>query len=346
MNSRPRISVVLPGHNAERTIHSSIDSLLRALAADEELIYVDDGSTDATLSVVDKISDPRLKIVRCTENIGRGPARNRGAKVAVGDVLVFVDADVVVADRALELIREAFSDSGVEALFGSYDTHPRVVGRVSQYRNLLHHHTHHTSGHSASHFWTGLGAIRRSVFETTGGFNEDRWSRNMEEVEFGHRLTAAGHTISVRPDIEGNHLKEYSLISMIRTDLRARAIPWTQLLLSDHRIDRFVLSWSQRLSALGAVFVVLSLPALVVSSTAAGILFAVGSILFVGSNLHLWRFFVRERGVGFALLSVVLHLVHTLSAVLGFIAGVALHIVRRMRGSSATSRADAIGQEA
>jgi glycosyltransferase involved in cell wall biosynthesis len=70
-------------------------------------------------------------------------ARNEGARRATGDVLVFVDADVVADGDALERIRAALeTDPRLAALFGAYDDAPEAPGVVSTFRNLLHHHVH------------------------------------------------------------------------------------------------------------------------------------------------------------------------------------------------------------
>ena len=332
----PSISVIVPGFNASTTIGRCLDAILAELDDGDEVVYVDDGSTDDTVDVVRRRSASRLRVVVSPTNVGRGPVRNLGARAANGDVLVFVDADVVVNPGALSRIKEAFSDSGNEVLFGSYDDHPDVVGRIGQYRNLLHHFTHHKSGDVASHFWTGLGAIRRTLFWDIGGFDETRWSRNMEEVEFGHRLTRRGHSIRVRPDIQGTHLKDYTIASMVKTDLLARAIPWTRLLLSDRQIDRFVLSPMQRLSAIGAALLFAAVLDVIFSLSWAAALAALGAVMFLIANWRLGRFLIRKRGLLFGFLAAPLHLLHTWVAIAGFVIGSGLHVASSLLGRKST----------
>ena len=73
---------------------------------------------------------------------------------------------------------------------------PRLQGVVSQYRNLLHHFVHQHGNSEASTFWAGCGAIRRSVFEEMGGFDEQRFpTPSIEDIELGYRLRQAGHRI-------------------------------------------------------------------------------------------------------------------------------------------------------
>ena len=102
---------------------------------------------------------------------------------------------------------------------------------MSQYRNLLHHYVHQRGQIEASTFWGACGAIRRSVFEEVGGFDEERYPRCIEDIELGYRLRRAGHRIVLDKNLQGTHLKKWTLWSVIRTDVCCRAMPWTRLIL-------------------------------------------------------------------------------------------------------------------
>jgi len=89
---RPTFSVIVPLYNKRRAIGRAVRSVLSQSFADFELIVVDDGSTDDSLSVVWAIEDPRLTVVEQV-NQGPGAARNRGAALARGELLAFLDGD-------------------------------------------------------------------------------------------------------------------------------------------------------------------------------------------------------------------------------------------------------------
>lgn len=324
-----RLSVVVPIHESADTLEACVAALLAARGPDDEIIIADDGSTDAGWSVLPAAMVEQVSVVTSATNIGRGPVRNLGAASANGDVLVFVDADVAVHHDALELLRSAFeADAGCDAVIGSYDDHPAHQGVVSQYRNLLHHHTHHTRGRTATHFWTGLGAVRREVFTAMGGLDEHTWARNMEDVEFGHRVVDAGHTIVVLPAVQGTHHKQFTVASMVRTDLFNRAIPWSSLMLdSGMRTDPFVASSPQTISVAMSMLVLLGLLVWPLA-TIGGWVALVALVVFVAVNARLWGFFVRTRGVGFALATIPLHLLHSLLAGVGFAVALATRIWR------------------
>ncbi len=229
----PTLSVIVPCYRCPNTLREVIAALkASSLPRDRwELIVVDDNSDDDTPTVARAHADHVL----VTPNGPRGPAfaRNLGSTVARGDVLVFVDADVVVAPTTLAQFVEVFaSHPDVGAVFGAYDLSPRDPGLVSQYRNLLHHYVHSHNPGDASTFWAGCGAVRRDLFVALGGFDAERYPRpQIEDIELGYRISASGHRILLVPEIQGKHLKRWTLGRMLRTDLQERAVPWMLLLL-------------------------------------------------------------------------------------------------------------------
>ena len=195
---------------------------------------------DRCLAAIRTADDPPDEVIVADEGDGPADARNRGAARATGDLLVFVDADVLPHADAFVRIRRAFDERpGLAALFGSYDDSPGDPGAVSQFRNLLHHHVHQTSAGPATTFWAGLGAVRRLVFEEVGGFDADRYRLpSVEDIELGGRMVDAGHRIELDPMIQGTHLKQWSLRTMVETDFLQRGVPWVELLLERAGIRR------------------------------------------------------------------------------------------------------------
>lgn len=257
-----------------------------------------------------------------TEADGAGPAlaRNQGARRAEGDVLVFVDADVVVHPDAIARIRAAFAaDPGLTALFGSYDDSPEASGAVSGFRNLLHHHVHQAAAGPAATFWAGLGAVRRDAFLAAGGFDAERYPLpSVEDIELGTRLSAAGARIVLDPHLLGTHLKEWSLAEVVRTDFARRGVPWVELLVrSGGATDALNLGWRHRLSAvasiLGAAAIILRRP--LGAATAGAVL--------VGINRHFYALLLRRRGGFDAAAGLGLHALHHLTAGAALVVGLA-----------------------
>ncbi len=98
----PKISIITPAYNAERTILETIESVQNQTFSNFELIVINDGSKDRTLDLLQTIKDERLKIFSY-ENGGVAIARNRGLSHATGDFIAFIDADDLWTPDKLEL---------------------------------------------------------------------------------------------------------------------------------------------------------------------------------------------------------------------------------------------------
>ena len=253
---------------------------------------------------------------------------------------MFVDADVVVAEDALVRVMQHFTqDTDCVAVIGSYDFDPEAGNLISAYRNLLHHFTHQKTSRRASHFWTGLGAIRRPVFESLGGFDEKKFARALEDIELGYRLRTRGYPIILDKAIQGKHLDRWTLLSMIRTDLLVRAIPWTHLLLQYRRIPNdFSLGQSQRVSVALAWLSVLATLAIFIRP---GAVFAALLALFgfvVSANFGFLVFIAKKQGVLFSIACVPLHLLYHFNAGVGFLIGMLTFFLPRLAGTTSSTQ--------
>jgi len=313
-----RISIVVPVYNNVRDLQECLSAFKSSCFPDFEVIVVDDGSTDGLSSVAAREG---VRVLRLNKNSGVSAARNYGARHAQGDILFFVDADVVVAPGAVHRVAKAFKDHpDVAAVFGSYDARPRAEGVVSQYRNLLHHFVHQNGNSEASTFWGGCGAIRRSMFVEIGGFDEKRFrGPSIEDIDLGYRLKQAGYRILLDKSLQGTHLKRWNLLSVVRTDITCRAIPWSRLILESRKApDDLNLKWEQRLSValvgLAIVFLLLAsfqLEMLAFSAT------ALLAVIFLNRGLYV--FFFKQRGLPFAATCIPLHFLYLLYSGLSYL---------------------------
>ncbi len=97
-----RISVILPVYNSQKFIKKSIDSVLNQTFSDFELIIVNDGSTDDTLSIINEFRDSRIKLIN-QSNQGPGAARNNALKLVDSDYIMFLDSDDWYSEDALNV---------------------------------------------------------------------------------------------------------------------------------------------------------------------------------------------------------------------------------------------------
>lgn len=266
-------------------------------------------SLDRCEAAIRSAHQPPEELIVVTEPPRTGPAaaRNAGAASTEADVIVFVDADVLVHPDALARVREAFAaEPGLAALFGSYDDAPEAPGAVSGFRNLLHHHVHQASAGPADTFWAGLGAIRREAFLAVGGFDADRYPEpSIEDIELGMRLAGLGARIELDPELQGTHLKGWTLVEAARTDFAKRGVPWVRLLLERWELpDHLNLGWRHRASAAASVVGLIALaarrPALAAGAAAT----------LVALNRSFYALLLRRRGPLQAGVGVGLHALH------------------------------------
>jgi GT2 family glycosyltransferase len=301
-----RLSAIVPATNRPSTLEACLAAIDGADDAPEEVIVVEEPA-----------------------NLGPAHARNLGSSRASGDLLVFVDADVAVHQDAFARIRAHFErDPALAAVFGSYDDAPTGPGLVSTFRNLLHHHVHHEGAGPAATFWAGLGAIRRDTFQASGGFDERFERPTVEDIELGMRLVASGARIELDPAIQGTHLKEWTLASMLRTDFVARGVPWTVLLLHHQGSGSSALNlgWRHRLSAAA------SLVGFSALATRRFGLAAASTAALVSLNGSFYRLLLRKRGPKDAALGIGLHVLHHLTGIAAVPAGIALFTVEKLSG--------------
>jgi len=98
-----KVSVIIPAYNEEKTIGECLKYLTKQTYKNFEIIVVDDGSTDKTLKILQELKNKNLKLkIVHGKHSGTGAARNLGAKKATGEILVFVDADMIFEKNFLK----------------------------------------------------------------------------------------------------------------------------------------------------------------------------------------------------------------------------------------------------
>ena len=295
----PFITVIVPVYNGSKFLHRCLDAINASTYRSFDVIVVDDCSTDDSA----EISRAKGAVVLSTEKqSGPAAARNLAAESARGEILMFVDADVVVKSNTLGLVAHRFeSRPEISALFGSYDDEPAEQNFLSQYKNLQHHFVHQNSRSDASTFWSGLGAMRRGVFISHGGFDCKKFAvPSIEDIDLGFRLRKGGHQIMLDRNIQAKHLKKWEIISHIRTEIFCRALPWSRLILENQgMINDMNLKTTDRASAGLVALSLITSPLVFWKPAFIGlILLLLFAVAFL--NREILKFFAKRRGVFFA----------------------------------------------
>lgn len=318
------ISVIIPIHNGGKYLERCLDALIESSYSSFEIIVVDDCSTDDTVAIA---RQKRVTILQLSGRSGVSVARNFGAQHARGDILFFIDSDILVKRETVKLIADCFQQhTDIAAIFGSYDDKPQEENFISQYRNLFHHFNHQNSDTEASTFWTGCGAIRKSVFDEMGGFRDSF----MEDVELGYRIRKKGYRILLDKDLQVKHLKQWNFLSMLRTDICKRAIPWSRLILETKFMPKELnLLPSHKVSSVSVALMILLVPFLFFGHTefynvpvvpAAGFFLSILFVSFLILNRKLYSFYARKKGLRFMVQVIPLHFLYYIYSGVAFVA--------------------------
>lgn len=321
------VAVIIPAYNARATLPACLEAINAMSRTPEEILLFSDGSTDETEEIA------RAAGARVIRNGGspRGPAhgRNQAALAATSDLLLFVDADVVISREALERLMADMEIHGASAAFGSYDDAPWSQRVTSLYANLRHHFVHQKSKREAKTFWSGLGLIRRDVFLATGGFDEELFAHpSIEDIELGARVAAAGHRIRLVPEALCKHWKDWSLWRVWHTDVVRRAMPWARLIVAGKTGEADLnISWVERVKSLLALGTVVALLAAAVTAlfeppvepalffTAA----AVCALAYLWLNRAFFAFLSKRLGFFRSLGAMAMHLCYHIYAPVTFV---------------------------
>ncbi len=201
-----RVSIVVPAYNATGTIAECLNSFaaqtypVHAL----EVFIIDDGSTDGTPEFIEQMvglwaeDKPRVTVLRQAHQ-GPAAARNRGAAAAIGDFLLFTDADCVAERDWVEQMIRPFQSDEVAAVKGAYKTRQRsLVARFAQaefdarYRLLA-------AARYIDVVFSYSAGFRRDLFIGIGGFDTSFPVADNEDTELSYRVAAAGHKIVFNP---------------------------------------------------------------------------------------------------------------------------------------------------
>jgi glycosyltransferase involved in cell wall biosynthesis len=306
MSAEPKITAIMPAYNCRALLGRSLPPLLQMQRQGEiyEVIVVDDGSTDGTAQTAASLG---ARVILSEQRHGPAHARNRGACESRGEILWFIDADVVARSDAARQILYALRNN-YAAVIGSYDDSPAAGNFCSQYKNLVHHYYHQKIRGDVSSFWAGCGAVWKQRFQDVGGFDAVRYPRSsIEDIEFGYRLQAAGGRIRHAADLQATHLKVWTFWKLFVSEIRDRAIPWTFLLLARDGIsDELNISVTERFRAAIAWMLPLAAVTSLMGMTPWWSLAMVLSTA-LAANLELFALFQRRNGLLFALGGTLFH---------------------------------------
>jgi GT2 family glycosyltransferase len=213
----PRVSIVVCNYNGARTLEETLSSLESLRYPDFEIIYVDDGSTDESLSIAERHSD-RIRII-AQENCGLSVARNVGAEAATGEIVAYIDSDAHADPDWLRHLVSAM-ESGSYAGAGGPNLTPASDGLTAQLIALCPGNpTYVLKDNVRAEHIAGVNmAFRRDALLRIGGFDPVH-TRAGDDVDICWRLEDAGFRLAFSPTAIVWHHRRPSIRTYIRQQL-------------------------------------------------------------------------------------------------------------------------------
>jgi GT2 family glycosyltransferase len=320
------LSVIVSTLNSKSTLRQ----VLAAIRGSElprksyEIIVVDDASADGSVSIAARYADTVVKLTG--HPAGPAYARNRGVELARGEIIAFVDGDVVVRPDTLpRLLATLLERPDVDAASASHEASSGAPNFVSQYWNLLLHFGEQRHSGRCAQFAPGCGVVRRKAFLAAGMYDEWRFdTAGMESVELGERLLGAGQAVLLSSELRVTHLKQWDLGSVCqevwgRSRVLARSLGYLRM--SAAAPGEVVFTLCRTLIPAVALLGTLMLAAAFVPSPHASAKVGVGLAALLLTNLPVHRFYAETRGLWFAILSAPLHIVVQIVAAIALCMG-------------------------
>lgn len=185
----PKISIIIPAHNEENYLRPTLFSIKNQTFQDYETILVANGCTDGTERIAIKRADDKLKLFSLPQaNVSL--ARNKGAEMAQGEILLFLDADTLLDPETLQKINQQFNESCAIATTKVKPDEDKLKYRflmaAKNFYNL-------TGIYTAS---SGALACRKKDFQSVGGYDPEL--NVMEHRDLIRKLMPFGNKTCIR----------------------------------------------------------------------------------------------------------------------------------------------------
>lgn len=290
------ISIIIPVHNSESFMPGLMDSIFRTGVEDMEVIIVDDCSTDGTVKIAENYP---VNLIRLETNSGPARARNRGVHKAKGDIIFFLDADLVVMDGTIKEVQGYFAQHpSANCVIGICSKEPLNKGFVPKYMALFEYiHLKGSRADTVSVFSPRCGAVRKDFFKKIGGYDETYKGADVEDFELARRINKEDRIILNREMVVIHRFANFK--PAVRNYFK-RAAMWVHLFIKERQFDNAGPSVPS--NGIAAVFAFLSLIAMlfIPFNSKALYYFLSFLLIYLLANLKWLSFMQKEAGLLFA----------------------------------------------
>ena len=314
------ISVVIPAHRGNDLLNKCIKNIRESLYGDYEIIVIDDFSKPPLT-----IEDPDVRLIVGKSKIGPAASRNLGASQAAGDIILFVDADVMLSKNAYCQILRTFDTSDYDAVHGIYSLNFPYKDLCSKYKNLYWNFNQMHLDPNGYSICTAIFAIRKNVFDEIGGFNSV--SLIGEDKEIGLKLKEKNKKVFQNKDAQGTHYRKFNFARLLKHHLE-NSIACTVLILKNR--GRYPVkhgtAWVEKKQVIGmllsAIIVSLTLLAFFTFSSVFFVPAVVALLIFFCFAADFLRFSYKRFGLGFSIFAFLMYLLEEIIAIIGICLGI------------------------
>jgi glycosyltransferase involved in cell wall biosynthesis len=324
LEEKVKLSIIIPVRDRADSLKRCLESLKKSYMGQFEVIVVDDCSQKDCSEMVREYG---YKALRLDKRFGSWYARNKGAELAGGDVLLFLDGDMLLQPNTLNRIHNFFSSNHYAALSGICSGNATNGNLATQYKNLWMHYSYLRSPENFDWFISGIGAVKREVFFELKGFDVSFETKTGGgDLEFGRRLKKTGQEIFLDKQLQAEHLKQHTLFSLIRNDYN-RSKGWFKLILGKKLVGNVVKKlrianiYPSFIISVFAVFLLFLSLFLSFWSSKFLLLTIISGIIYLMVNYPLFRFLQKRAGKRFLIKAIPLSMVDHLVSGIGVVAG-------------------------
>ena len=205
------VTVAIPCYNAEKYLQGLLESLNRQTRLPDEIIVIDDGSSDRTKEIAKTYN---VKLIEHGKNKGLACARNSAIKNSKGDIIVFFDADTIPNKKNIEWMLKEYTNSKIAGV-GGQEYFVKSSRTIDLWRHLFWRQTH--GNEKIDNAWMLMGlccSFKKDILIEIGGFSKE-YRKNGEDVDVGIRLTHAGYHLVYLPEIGIDHKRNDSFKSLL-----------------------------------------------------------------------------------------------------------------------------------
>lgn len=215
MPAQDKVTIAVPVYNGEDRLQLCLNAIKKTYSSSHELLVIDDGSDDNTSKIAQKYG----KVIRHEKRLGSAQARATAAKNADGDIIVFIDSDIIVQEKIISrAIDHLNNNDNLAAVTGLLAVEHPNENFPSQYKNIYMHFVFSQLPLSVNFLYGSIFAIRKTDFPMKS--KKSSCMRFGVDTALGLSLKNNDHEIRFCRDLEVIHLKKHTIFTLCINDFR------------------------------------------------------------------------------------------------------------------------------